>query len=90
MSNMSRAEQILKVQELCFACLDLNLYLDNNPTDKNAICLYNSLGQQFEQAVKAYEKKYGPLMNYGHSHTSSACPFMWVDEPWPWQKGFYE
>lgn len=88
MTSMNRAEQMLKVQELCFACLDLNLYLDNNPTDKNAICLYNSLGQQFEQAVKAYEKKYGPLMNFGHS--SSSFPFGWVDEPWPWQREFYE
>ena len=88
MTSMSRAEQILKIQELCFACVDLNLYLDNNPTDKNAICLYNSLGEQFEQAVKAYEKKYGPLMNFGHSRSS--CPFQWVDEPWPWQKEYYE
>ena len=46
------------------------------------------LGAQFEQAVKAYEKKYGPLMNFGHS--SSDCPFQWVDDPWPWQKEYYE
>ena len=37
MANMTRAEQIRKVQELCFACVDLNLYLDNNPEDKNAV-----------------------------------------------------
>ena len=61
MASMSRGEQIVKIQELCFACVDLNLYLDNHPEDKNAVCLYNS-----------------------------ACPFQWVDDPWPWQKEYYE
>lgn len=88
MTTTTRSEQILKIQELCFACVDLNLYLDTHPEDKNAVSLYNSLGQQFEQASKSYEKRYGPLMNYGHS--CSAWPFQWVDEPWPWQKEFYE
>lgn len=88
MASISRADQLLKVQELGFACVDLNLYLDNNPTDKNAVCLYNSLIQKFEQSIKEYEKKYGSLTNFGHS--SSCYPFSWVDEPWPWQREFYE
>lgn len=90
MVTTTRSELILKVQELCFACVDLNLYLDAHPEDKNAVGLYNSLSQQFEQAVKSYEKKYGPLSNFGHSHSCSAVPFQWVDDPWPWQREFYE
>ena len=31
MASMTRAEQIRKIQELCFACVDLNLYLDTHP-----------------------------------------------------------
>lgn len=89
MASMSRTEQIRKIQELCFACVDMNLYLDNNPEDKNALNIYNSLGAQFHQAVSAYEKKYGPLMNFGHGGAST-CPFQWIDDPWPWQKEFYE
>ena len=58
---MTRGEQIRKIQELCFACVDMNLYLDNNPEDKNAINIYNSLVHQFAQARCAYERKYGPL-----------------------------
>lgn len=90
MASMSRAEQIRKIQELCFACVDMNLYLDNNPEDKNALNIYNSLGSQFHQAVCAYEKKYGPLMNIGHGGNMGTCPFQWVDDPWPWQREFYE
>ncbi|MDB2050455.1 hypothetical protein PMZ75_15875 [Clostridium perfringens] len=26
-------------------------------------------------------------MNFGHS--SSSCPFGWIDEPWPWQREYY-
>ena len=85
---MNQHECLDAIRKLQFFAIDLNLYLDNHPEDKNAVCLYNSLGAQFEQAVKAYEKKYGPLMNFGHS--SSDCPFQWVDDPWPWQKEYYE
>lgn len=88
MASMTRAEQIIKIQELGFACVDLNLYLDNHPDDKNAVSIYNSLSKQYESAICAYEKKYGPLLNFGHG--TSACPWQWIDEPWPWEKEFYE
>ena len=88
MSSMTRVELITKIQELGFACVDMNLYLDSHPEDKNAINIYNSLGVQFKQAICAYEKRYGPFMNFGHS--TSTCPFKWIEDPWPWQKEFYE
>ena len=31
MAQLNRYEIILKIQELSFACVDLNLYLDNFP-----------------------------------------------------------
>ena len=42
MRKESRQELMLKIQELSFACVDLNLYLDNHPEDKNAINTYNT------------------------------------------------
>lgn len=88
MASMTRAEQIRKIQEICFACVDLNLYLDTHPCDKNAINIYNSFSSQLENAIATYEKCYGPLMNFGHS--TSSCPWQWIDDPWPWQREFYE
>ncbi len=88
MATMNRAEQIRKIQELGFACVDLNLYIDTHPDDENAINIYNSLACQLENAIKNYEKKYGPLMNFGFG--KSSCPWQWIDEPWPWQKEFYK
>ncbi len=55
MRQSSRSELMRKVQETCFACVDMNLYLDNHPDDKNAINTYNTLCNQFAQARYAYE-----------------------------------
>ena len=87
MRHESRLELLTKVQELGFACLDLNLYLDNHPDDKKAINTYNSLSYQFSQARCAYESKYGPLTNFGYAQSS--CPWQWVNQPWPWDREFY-
>ena len=40
MASMTRAEQIRKIQELCFACVDLNLYLDIHPDDEKTYELF--------------------------------------------------
>ena len=55
MRQSSRSELMRKIQETCFACVDMNLYLDNHPDDKNAINTYNTLCNQFAQARYAYE-----------------------------------
>ena len=83
----NRSELLRKVQETGFACVDMNLYLDNNPEDKTAVNTYNSFVSQYAKARCAYEKQYGPLTNFGHA--PSNCPWQWVDEPWPWEKEFY-
>ena len=49
---MTRAEQIRKIQELCFACVDMNLYLDNNPKDNNAIELAKEILEISYQKMK--------------------------------------
>jgi spore coat protein JB len=72
-----------KIQELSFTAVDLNLYLDNNPTDQNALGHYNAVCHQLDCAKKAYEQIYGPLMNFGES--PSQFPWRWVQGPWPWE-----
>lgn len=86
MKKESRETLLTKFQELSFACLDMNLYLDNNPDDKNAINMYNSLCNQLLQAKCAYENRYGPLTNFGYAPTK--YPWQWVCNPWPWDKEF--
>lgn len=57
----TRADMLTTIEELCFACLDMNIYLNNHPDDKNGISLYNKLCSQLDESKKDYEKKYGPI-----------------------------
>ena len=86
MAQLSKSDLILKIQELTFACVDLNLYLDNHPDDACAINMYNSFSKQLNEAMRSYECKYGPLTNFGYG--KSNCPWQWVEEPWPWENKF--
>lgn len=83
---MNKKELINKITELSFACLDMNLYLDTHPEDTEALNMFNSLSSQLIQNKNAYEKKFGPLTNFGLSSNKNS--FQWVDEPWPWEKEF--
>ena len=84
----TRADMLTDIEELCFACLDMNLYLDNNKDDERALATYNKLCSEFAKARMNYEKIYGPLNNFGYSPSQS--PFQWVEGPWPWENKFYE
>lgn len=85
---LTRSEMLTNIEELVFACLDMHLYLDNNTEDEKALATYNKLCADLAKARMDYEKKYGPLNNFGYS--PSKAPFQWVEEPWPWENGFYE
>ena len=76
-----------KVLEYQFACIDLNLYLDNNPHDQDALCKYNMYFEKFQEAKYNYEQMYGPLTNFGY--VPDSYEWSWVDNPWPWKNEFY-
>lgn len=72
-----------------FACIELNLYLDNNPNDENALRSYNTYYYNYMQAKLAYENEYGPLTNFGYVPEDSST-WQWASNPWPWDNEFYE
>ena len=86
MAQSNKSDIILKIQELTFACVDLNLYLDNHPDDTCAINMYNSFSKQLNEVIRNYESKYGPLTNFGYA--PSQYPWQWVCDPWPWDREF--
>ncbi|SHJ95156.1 spore coat protein CotJB [Tepidibacter formicigenes] len=83
MENMDREELLRKIQEVEFACIDFNLYLDTHPNDEKALRDYNTLANEAMKLRKIYEINYGPLTNFGFSLTQ--YPFAWLNEPWPWE-----
>lgn len=75
--------ELLEIQKVDFALVELNLYLDTHPTDMQALQQFNQLAQRRKQLVHEFELKYGPMMNFGNSF--SRFPWQWSDTPWPWQ-----
>ena len=82
MAQLNRSEIILKIQELSFACVDLNLYLDTHPDDEKALCLHRKYARILKDLRNKYQKVYGPLT------IEYPCnKWRWLEEPWPWEGG---
>ncbi|OFI05472.1 CotJB protein [Clostridium acetireducens DSM 10703] len=82
--NSNQRNALLRqIQELEFAAVELNLYLDNNPNNINALRDYNCITEDLMAAKKKYEMMFGPLTNFGYA--KSKAPWQWVNEPWPWE-----
>ncbi|MBB6452176.1 spore coat protein JB [Salirhabdus euzebyi] len=71
------------IQAVDFVLVELTLYLDTHPNDYEAIQQFNYYAKQSKMLKKEYEKRYGPLRQYGASY--SGYPWSWDDTPWPWQ-----
>lgn len=78
-----QAELLTYIDSLSFACVDLNLYLDVNPNDRNAIELFNQYKNQKNNLLKEYQSKFGPLLL--SSDSLNTYPWSWNDNPWPWE-----
>lgn len=79
-----QAELLTYVDALTFAMIDLNLYLDVYPNDREALELFNQYRMQTDEYTKKYESKYGPLELT--SNSLNTFPWAWDNAPWPWEK----
>lgn len=77
-------ELLGRIRELEFVEVDLNLFLDNHPDNKQAINDYNMFSEKLAALKSKYEETYGTLCNFGNGKNCSS--FTWVEEPWPWEK----
>lgn len=81
-----RVNFLKRIQEVEFAALELQLFLDTHPTDQKAIMEFNHYSRQLLTLKQQYEMQYGPLLNYGFS--PSQYPWRWLDGPWPWERQY--
>ncbi|MFU0824424.1 spore coat protein CotJB [Clostridium sp.] len=81
----SRTELLRQIQQVEFALVDLNLYLDNHPTNKKAIEDFNEFQEEYMKLKKEYETRFRMFANFGNSKADPS--WSWVDEPWPWERG---
>jgi len=81
-----QAQLLTQIMALEFTAVDLNLYLDTHPDDQRALMDYNSAAQELAMLKDQYQRRYGPLTNYGYA--PSQYPWAWVNDPWPWEVSF--
>ena len=78
-----QTDMLTYIDSLCFALIDLNLYLDLYPNDSKIIELFNSYRMEKDEITKEYESKYGPLTL--NSDSLNKAPWAWDNMPWPWE-----
>ncbi len=81
--SQEQIDQMEQIQQVDFAIVELQLYLDTHPQDYNAIQQFNQLAAQSKQLKAQYEQQFGPLTQFGGSFSS--YPWSWNEAPWPWQ-----
>lgn len=80
----SKEKKMQAVREAAFALIDIGLYLDSHPDDKNALDYFNKY-QQINREVRCeYEETYGPITVSG---VNTCDGWTWTQDPWPWEGG---
>ena len=82
-ANNKREELLYNILKYKFAMIELNLYLDVNPYDKNMVDLYNKYLMEEKKLIEEYEKSYGPLTI--DSRYAGTNRWNWIESPWPWE-----
>ena len=71
---------------LDFIVVELSLYLDTHPTDRNAMEYFNHYNRMNNQAKKEYSRKFGPL-TIALADTCECGDWTWATLPMPWEGG---
>lgn len=77
--NNEKEELLFNISEYSFMMHELNLYLDVNPNNKEALNKFNEYRIKTDELIMKYERKYGPLMVNSDTNKS----FNWINK-WPW------
>lgn len=80
---MTEREKLLQqVRIYNFALIEVGLFLDAHPKNAAALAYYQANKKKYEDAVAAYEAKFGPLSSL---NAPEAAEWQWIADPWPWE-----
>ena len=79
---MNRDNLMRQLQEVSFALVDTNLFLDSHPDCKLALDFFREMQTKYAQLPADYEIEYGPLTAFD---TNTEHGWEWIDHPWPWE-----
>ncbi|WP_019120536.1 spore coat protein CotJB [Brevibacillus massiliensis] len=80
---MGQHNVLHRLQQVQFALIELQFYLDMNPDDQRAVQQYNCLSDELHHLKHEYEAACGPLMQFGFSNSPNR--WVWTSTPWPWE-----
>lgn len=80
-----QAEMLTTIDSLCFAMIDLDLYLDIYSDDRRALELYEYYKNSYNDYMDKYQKEYGPITL--DSDSLNGNYWNWILSPWPWEDG---
>lgn len=69
-----------------FVTIEMALYLDTHPNDRNAMEYFNHYNRMTNQAKKEYADKFGPL-TLTMADTPNCGDWVWATLPMPWEGG---
>jgi spore coat protein JB len=81
---MNRDELLRRLSALDFYAIDLHLYLNTHPDDRDALNKYNAVVAEAQELRREYENMCGMLL----MGQPSKYPWQWIENPWPWQYQF--
>jgi len=70
-----------EIMGLGMAVMDLHLYLDTHPHDREATRIFGHYCQLLETSKRHYVAKFGPL---AVADAVQDGQYVWLDDPWPW------
>lgn len=81
MTNSQRS-LFRRIQQVCFALVDVNLYLDTHPADRKALDFFHRYRDEKDKLMAEYATQYGPL---NIDSVKSKDAWTWIENPWPWE-----
>ena len=82
---MVRDALLREITILDFMALDLQLFLNTNPNNSDALSMYNDCTTRSQELKQQYEADYGPLTSF---RSQGQPNWKWSSEPWPWEEQF--
>ena len=82
---MVRDTLLREITILDFMALDLQLFLNTNPENSEALTMYNDCTARSQELKLQYEADYGPLTSF---RSKGQHGWKWSSEPWPWEEQF--
>lgn len=77
-------KMLITLDQYSLALMDLNLYLDLNPTDKDMTSLYKDYLSKYKQLKKEFGEKYFPLTT--DCDNIATINWNWELGKWPWER----